>query len=219
MTEVPDRLAVSCPACAPDHETVHEVLSAGGGQVTVRCTDCDHVHKVSPETPATVERDVVISQDGESFTASVEIPDEERLRVGEEFVVDTPEAIMQVRITDLEVGEERRSSAADATEVRTIWTRAVDNVSVNVTLHPRSGDPDDTRSLTVHVPGDVEFTVGETLSLGETSCEVTDVHVRETAIDRYPFEKLGQEGDTVLAKDVKRIYGYEEGSGRAWSAW
>lgn len=219
MNEHPDRIPVACPSCSPDAETVHEVLSAGGGRLTVRCTDCDHVHKVTPAAEREVERSVVVSQDGESFSATVMVPPEERVRVGEEFIVETDEAIMQVRITDLETGEETRVSTADAGEVETFWTRAVDNVSVNVTLHPREGDPDDTRSLTAYLPGDFEFTVGETVTLGEDEFEVTNVHVRETAINRYPFEKLGDEGDTVLAKDVKRVYGYEAGTSRAWSAW
>ena len=219
MSDTPDRIAVPCPSCSPARETVHEVLSSGGGQLTVRCTECDHVHKVQPDTEETVERQVVVSQDGESLTTRVSVPAGERVRVGEEFLVETEEAIMQVRITDLETGEETRQSVADAADVETFWTRAVDNVSVNVTVHPREGDPDETRSLTAYVPGDFEFTIGETVSFGEDEFEVTDIHIRETAIDRYPFEKLGDEGDTVEAKDVKRVYGYEEGTTRAWSAW
>mgnify|MGYP006275480229 FL=1 len=219
MTDQQDRVAVACPSCTPDGETVHEVLSSGGGRLTVRCTECDHVHKVKPDSEERVERAVVVSQDGESLSTTVEVPPEERVRVGEEFIVETEEAIMQVRITDLETGAEQRESAALAEDVETFWTRAVDNVSVDVTVHPRAGDPDETRSLTAYVPGDFEFTVGETVSLGETEFEVTNVHVRETAIDRYPFEKLGEDGDTVLAKDVKRVYGYEEGTQSAWSAW
>ncbi|MFB6086840.1 MAG: HVO_0476 family zinc finger protein [Halodesulfurarchaeum sp.] len=218
MNDHPDRIPVSCPSCSPDRETVHEVLSTGGGRLTVRCTECEHVHKVTPESEREVERSVVVSQDGESFSTTVSVPPEERVRVGEEFIVETEEAIMQVRITDLETGEERVSTA-DAGDIETFWTRAVDNVSVNVTLHPREGDPDDTRSLRAYLPGDFEFTVGETVTLGEDEFEVTNVHVRETAIDRYPFEKLGEDGDSVLAKDIKRVYGYEAGTSRAWSAW
>ena len=219
MNDHPDRIAGRCPSCSPDQETVHEVLSAGGGQLTVRCTECDHVHKVTPETETEVERTVIVSQDGESFSTTVSVPPGERVRVGEEFIVETEEAIMQVRITDLETDAETRVSTADAGEVETFWTRAVDNVSVNITLHPRTGDPDETRSLTAYLPGDYEFTIGETVTLGEDEFEVTNIHVREAAIDRYPFEKLGDDGDTVLAKDVKRLYGYEEGTTRAWSAW
>ncbi|MFB6128411.1 MAG: HVO_0476 family zinc finger protein, partial [Halorhabdus sp.] len=44
MSESSQRVGLPCPACSPDLETVHEVLSTGG-QATVRCTECDHVHK------------------------------------------------------------------------------------------------------------------------------------------------------------------------------
>ncbi len=219
MNEHPDRIPVACPSCSPEVETVHEVVSTGGGRLTVRCTACDYVHKVQPDREDEVERKVIVSQDGNSFSTTVSVPAEEKVRVGEEFIVETEEAIMQVRITGLETGLDTRESTADAKDVETFWTRAVDNVSVDVTLHPREGDPDETRSLTAYLPGDFEFIIGETVSLGEDEFEITNIHVRETAINRYPFEKLGDDGDTVLAKDVKRVYGYEEGSTKAWSAW
>lgn len=219
MSQRSDRVSTTCPSCSPDLETVHERLATGGGQVTVRCTECDHVHKIAVESERTVEREVIVSQDGESFRTTVEAPAAERVRVGEEFIVDTPEAIVQVRITDLEVGPEKRVSAATIEDVETFWTREVDNVSVNVTLHPRDGSQTDTRSVTLHVPGDFEFSVGETLDMQEESFTVTDIHIREAAIDRYPFRKLGKDGDTVEAKDVKRVYGYDETTTKPYSAW
>lgn len=219
MSQRTDQVAVTCPACSPDLETVHEVLSEGGGRETVRCTECDHVHKEPLDSSETVERNVVVSQDGESFTTTVSAPATERVHVGEEFIVETEEAIMQVRVTDIEVGPEKRVPAATVTDVETFWTRAVDNVSVDVTMHPREGSRDLTRSVTLYVPGDFEFVVGETVELGEQAISVTGLHVRETAIDRYPFTKLGDEGDSVEAKDVKRVYGYDETGEVAWSAW
>jgi uncharacterized Zn finger protein len=219
MSQQSDRVAVRCPSCSPDVETVHEVLSTGGGRATVRCSECGHVHKTEVQEERDVERTVIVSQDGESFRTTVSAPAGERVRVGEEFIVETEEAIMQVRVTDIETGPEERVSAADVADVETFWTRAVDNVSVNVTLHPRDGSHDQTRSITVYVPGDFEFTVGESVELADETITVTDIHVRETAIDRYPFEKLGQDGDTVMAKDVKRVYGYDETTVSGWSGW
>ncbi|MFW5903447.1 MAG: HVO_0476 family zinc finger protein [Halolamina sp.] len=218
MSQQQDRVGVPCPSCSPDLETVHEVLSTGGGRATVRCTECDHVHKTAIEQERTVECDVVVSQDGESLSTTVEVPVDERVRVGEEFIVETDEAIMQVRITDLEVGPEQRTSSAMGEEVETFWTRAVDNVSVDITLHPRDGDRDATRSIRAYLPGDYEFVIGETMTLEDEEFTVTDIHVREPATERYPFPKLGEDGDTVEAKDVKRVYGYDESSD-AWSAW
>jgi uncharacterized Zn finger protein len=212
-----EHLPFECPSCSPDLETVHEVLTTGGGNATVQCTECGHVHKESTTEERTVELEVVVSQDGESFTGSAEFDPEETVYEGDEFIVETEETIAQVRVTSIEVGPEDRTTRADAEDIETVWTRAVDNVSVDVTVHPKEGD-EGSRSLTVHVPGDYEFVVGETQEFGDETVAVTGIHVRESAIESYKFPKLGEDGDTVFAKDVKRVYGDDESS-TAWSAW
>jgi uncharacterized Zn finger protein len=217
MSETAERVAVTCPSCSPDVETVHEVLTDGSGQSTVRCTECSHVHKTKIEREEEIERDVVVSQDGESFTATVEAPPEETVATGEEFVLETPEAIMVVRITDLQLGEERRTDEAEVEDVETFWTRAVDNVRVNVTVNPTDGNRDDSRSVKIDVPGDKEFEVGTIEEFGDEEFEVKSIAVRDDA-SGYDFNPLSEEGDSAVAKDVKRLYGDDESSS-AWSAW
>ena len=214
MSETSGRVATPCPACSPEVETVHELLNAGG-QATVRCTDCGHVHKTAIQDEAEIERSVVVSQSGESFTATVEGPPDERIGVGEEFVLDTEEALVVVRITDIQVGTEQRTEAARMEDVETIWTRAIDNVTVNVSLHPDSGD--ETRGIEVQVPGDYEFEVGATEELADEEFTIEGIHIRESAVG-YPTGKLDERGDVVEAKDVKRVYARDESSS-AWSAW
>jgi uncharacterized Zn finger protein len=214
--EAGDRVALACPSCSADEPTVHEVLKPGG-QVTVRCTACGHVHKERYDPPREVDVDVVVSQAGESLTTTVEAPADESVAVGEEFVVDTSEAIMQVRITAVELDGDRRVDEARIADVGTLWTRAVDNVSVNVTVHPNDGRNDASRSVSVSVPGDHEFVVGETASFGDEEFEITGIQVRGDAPD-YRFEKLDHDGDAVFAKDTKRVYGRDVTSA-AWSAW
>lgn len=211
-----ERVAATCPSCSPGMETVHEVLSPGG-QVTVRCTECGHVHKTRIEEERREEVDVVVSQDGESFTAREAVPVEETLAVGEEFVLDAEEALMTVRITSLQLPEERRVEEATAGDVVTIWTRAVDNVAVNVTVHPTDGNRDASRNVKLHVPGDHEFVVGAEQEFGDEAFEVEGVHVTEDAVG-YDHEKLDVDGDAVFAKDAKRVYGRDTTS-TAWSAW
>jgi uncharacterized Zn finger protein len=211
-----DRVALACPSCTPTATTVHEVLKPGG-HVTVRCTDCGHVHKERYDPPREVAVDVVVSQGDESLTTTVDVPAGETLARGEEFVVDTPEAIMQVRITAVELDGDQRVEEADVADVATLWTRAVDNVRVNVTVHPNDGRRDESRSVTVSVPGDHEFVVGETAEFADEEFEITGVQVRDDAPE-YRFEKLDHEGDSVFAKDVKRVYGRDVTSA-AWSAW
>lgn len=216
MSDTAERVAVVCPSCSPDLETVHEVLKPGG-QATVRCTECDHVHKTKIEEETTEEIDVVVSQEGESFTAKANVPVEENLAVGEEFVLETDEAIFVVRITSLEQEDDRRVEESLAPDVETIWTRAVDNVSVNVTIHPNDGRRDNSRSVKVSIPGDYEFVVGETEELADEEFTIDGILVTDDA-SGYDHDRLDFDGDAVLAKDVKRIYAEDEGS-TAWSAW
>ncbi|MFB6096198.1 MAG: HVO_0476 family zinc finger protein [Haloferacaceae archaeon] len=219
MSEPAERIAAVCPSCGDSEETVHEVLAPGnGGHATVRCTECGHTHKVPVEEESTVEVDVVVSQDGESFTARTEIPPTEWLEVGDEFIVDTPEAIMQVRITSLGVGDERRDESSRADYVNTIWTRAVDNVTVPVTIHPKDGNRDESRSVTLSVPGDEELVVGEEVEVGGDEFVIQGLQVRDDAAEGYRFEKFDKDGDMVFAKDLKRIYGRDTTT-TAWSAW
>ena len=215
MTDQTERVAVVCPACSQHTETVHEVLSPGG-QATLRCTECDHVHKEQLPDEQTMTKDVVVSQDGESFSASTEAPIDETIAVGEEFLLETDEAILTVRITSLELAEGRTDEAV-VEDVKTIWTRAVGNVSVNVTAHPKSGEHDKTRSFTLQVPGDYEFTVDETEELSDEEFTIEGILIRDDATG-YEHEKLDFGGDMAMAKDINRLYVRDE-STTAWSAW
>jgi uncharacterized Zn finger protein len=218
MNETTDRIGVTCPSCSPGAPIAHEVLSPGG-QATVRCTDCDHVHKTEIPRTETRPTKVIVSQDGDSTMTSVEVPVDEDLAVGEEFIVETDAAILTVRITSLEVGTEQRAESAPAGEVEAIWSRVVDNVRTDVTMHPADGRHDATRSLEMYVPGDYEFVVGEQEQAGDDSFEVTGLQVREDA-HGYGFDKLDHEGDMAFAKDIKRVYASEVAGPRtAWSGW
>ena len=212
------RVAVRCPSCSPGAETAHEVLNRGG-QATVRCGDCSHVHKTAIGTESTVERRVIVSQDDESDEAFVEMPPDEELSTGEEFLVETDAAILTARITSIETTDGARVEAATATEVRTLWTRAVGNVAVNLTLHPKDGGHDETRSVKIRVPGDEEFVVGETHEYGDEEFTVERLLVREDAVG-YDREGYDFGGDGALAKDLKRVYARDEDArSRAWSGW
>jgi len=207
----PARVGATCPSCSPAAATEHEVLSPGG-QYTVRCTDCDHVHKTRIDD-STVRRDVIVSQDGDSIATDVAVPPAEPLAVGDEFVVESDAGVFVVRVTSLEVGAEQRAETAPAEEVRTVWTRDVGNVTVDATVHPPAGGPhDETRSVDLHVPGDEEFVVGERTSLGDVDAEVEQIRLRETATG-YDHYQLGRPGDAALAKDVLRLYARDRSDG------
>lgn len=212
------RVAVRCPSCSPSTETPHEVLNRGGG-VTVRCIECSHVHKTTIDEEATVDRRVVVSQGEESIETRVDIPPEERLVVGDEFLVETEEAILTARITSLEKNDGSRADGADADDVKTIWARAVGNVEVNLTLHPKEGSGEETRSVRIQVPGDESFVVGATHEYGGEQFTVERIMVTDDATE-YERDDYDRDNDSVLAKDIKRLYARDEDSkARAWSGW
>ena len=212
------RVAVRCPSCSPAAETAHEVLNQGG-QATVRCSECSRVHKTTIEEQTVVERRVIVSQDDESIDARIDIPPNETLAVGDEFLVETDEAILTARITSLEGTEGGRTEEAQASDIKTLWTRAVGNVSANLTLHPKEGTYDETRSMRIQVPGDEEFAVGASHEYGGEKFTVERILVRDDATG-YDREGYDFEGDTVFAKDVKRLYARDENAKtRAWSGW
>ncbi|MFB6138203.1 MAG: HVO_0476 family zinc finger protein [Halobacteriaceae archaeon] len=211
-----ERVGLPCPSCAPDAAVAHEVLAEGGGYATLRCTECDHVHKEQLPEAEPVERQVVVSQDGESFSATVEAPRGETIERGEEFVLETDEAIMEVRITDLQLDAEERTPRATVEDVETIWTRAVGNVAVPVTVNP-GGDASESESETVYLPGDHEFVVGAQTTLADRTVTVTHLAIREDARG-YEFAKLDHDGDSALAKDVKRVYARAAGGSDTWQS-
>ncbi|WP_410765694.1 HVO_0476 family zinc finger protein [Haloferax sp. DFSO60] len=218
LPDAGERVPLSCPTCSPSDPTVHEVLKPGGHS-TVRCTECGHVHKEKIEVPDEIDMDVVVSQDGSSVSTTVSAPKEATIEMGDEFIVDTPEAIQLVRITGIQVGPEQRVEEALVKDIKTVWTRVVDNVKVNVTIHPKEGDGynEETRSITVNVPGDYEFVVGESEQFGDEEVKVEGLVVRADAPE-YRHGKLDHPGDMVYAKDAKRVYTRDESSS-AWSAW
>ena len=219
MSQRSERVPLPCPSCSPTEGTVHEILKPGG-QTTVRCTECGHVHKEKIEMPDEVTIDVVVSQDGDSYKATLDAAAEEEIQEGDEFVVETEQAIQQVRVTSIEIGPERRTDQAEMSEVETVWSRVVDNVGVNVTIHPKEGDGqnEQSRSIKAFVPGDFEFTVGEVCEFGDDEFEVDSVQLRDEIADDYRHKKLDHEGDTGFAKDIKRVFGRDTKT-TAWSAW
>lgn len=185
-----------CPACGA--VAPHAVLK-DGGQATVRCEDCGHVHKARLEEPDEVERRVVVSQGGEDLVVHLGMPADQTIHVGEEFVVDADEAVVGVEVTSLEIereGDNDRVDRATAEEVDTVWTVAVDNVAVPVTLHRDEGTSE---GHEITVPGDYTFVVGD-----EETVEGVEATVSAFMTDRG--DRFRYEGDDVEARNVKRLY-------------
>lgn len=118
------------------------------------------------------------------------------LRKGDELVVDdeaTGEAY-PVKITSLEVGD-KRLSVASADEIKTLWARAVEEVVVKISVSRR----ETTESMELHVPGEREFVVGETVGVNGRELKIKRIKIRDGGFK-------SRKGAAVKAKDVRRIY-------------
>ena len=198
MSEQHERVAAVCPSCSPDAETVHEVLKPGG-QATVRCTECSHVHKTTIEREREVPLDVVVSQDGESFPATVDAPAEEQIAVGEEFIVDTEEAIL-TRLSDGVVAF--RNSCPHWTDVR--LDRGSGALVREDELVCQKHGATFERETGVCDFGPCE---GAILDQIDVTAENGDVYLTD---DDYEFDSRGSDGD----RDLSSGFGWVDSSPR-----
>lgn len=211
------QVAVACPACSPEDDVVHELIKPDT-HATVRCVTCDHVHKVAIETSPTISIRTVVSHGQESERVTAEVPRDETIAVGEEFVTEVDGAPIGVRITSLELEDGERVESTPAAAVRTIWTRAVDNVTVPATIHPPNGEQAGTESETYELPGDESLTVGENVPFTDETLRITGLVLRDDARG-YSARKLDRNGRSANAKDVKRMYARRRGGDTWRSAW
>lgn len=205
----PEEVATQCPAGSTDEPTLHTVLKPGG-QATVRCQECGHVHKVRLSEPGTTPLTVIVSQEGESLSTTIERTADDTLSVGDEFIVEADEGIFTVETTALELGDESRPAEAPAAAIQTVWTRAIGNVTVPVTVHPQAGTGhrQDSYSAPLRVPGEYTVTVGAEETVDDTTVTIEGIHRRETADNDE--RKLDAPGESAPAKDIERIYARDQ---------
>lgn len=173
-----------------------------GQSPVVRCQVCGQVHAAKIEVPKPVNVKVIVSRRDLSVTCKTELDPEIVLYVDDDIIVDDEETgmVCPVIITSIEAGEKRVQSAI-ATEISTIWGRAIDEVVVKFSA--QSGT-EKTEVLEKRVPGDYEFTVGEEEKVGNIPLIINKIKVRDGLF-------RSRKGDVVLAKYVKRIFARKKG--------
>ncbi|MFW5638614.1 MAG: HVO_0476 family zinc finger protein [Methanoculleus sp.] len=191
-----------CPACGVECD--HQILREGA-ELVVQCTECGRIHRVSrPPEPRILTIRAIVSRETESKVCSVEAFDDEVVALGDHIVAECEDEVIGVEITGIEVGE-RRARRAKAGEVTTLWTRGIDQVVVRASVH--SGRT--TIPLYQTAEGEDEFVVGEVYSFGGRRIRVSHIKLRDGPVIR-------KEGWKTVARRIKRIYGYLEGSPRRW---
>ncbi|HIE32201.1 MAG TPA: hypothetical protein EYP67_07480 [Methanosarcinales archaeon] len=186
-----------CPACAS--KELHDVLKRRGSYRLVRCIECGSVHNIASTAMAarqTTSVAIIVSRGEISERYSIELPSDHEVCTGDELLVDDPSAdeVHLVEVASIESYRRRVPSAA-AADIDTIWSRAIDKVSVKVAIH----DGTRTRSIRLEEYGDREFTVGGIEEISGGKFRITRIKTRERGFRKY-------KGDVVCAKDVKRLF-------------
>ncbi len=185
----------SCPDCGSEAVTVlHEANpDASTTDATLECEDCERVFKdtVSKVTETTV--DAVVSDDDESWPATVDVPPEERIRIGDELHGDGHRLL----VTGLELDDGRRVKSATPDLLGTVWCKVFDTVTVKVAVN--QGHKTWKGELTVKP--EEPFFVGDIITLARNDVEI---HAIKT-------DAGIQHRGSAEARDIKRLYAKGEG--------
>jgi len=159
----------------------------------MRCADCGTTHPIQKERERLANVRVIVNRDGLSQPYNVNLPAEDDLRVGGELLVDDQaKDVVLAEITSLET--DRRVETATAREVKTVWARAVDNVTLKVSVYNNGV----TRPLSTQASGKDVFERGEVLEMDGIRFQVIKIKLRGEGF-----------ADRAEAKDIVRVWGRE----------
>jgi uncharacterized Zn finger protein len=178
-----------CEVCG--EETPHKLIREKNH--LYRCEECGNYANFPPEKEITIN--AIISFEGESERGRVRLKESEEVGKGDELIVETESGFRIGEVTSIELTNSRRSEGAEAKEIRAIWLRDTGEVGVRISLHKRAI----TTPLTIYVPGETEFRVGEELEFGNKRYRITKIKPRNGGV-------VDRKGESIKAKNIKRIY-------------
>jgi uncharacterized Zn finger protein len=183
----------TCPHCGG--EGLEEIRQAHGSRL-LKCLSCGAVSRAPlREAPKILAVKTIVSREGDSKVCTTELPEDEIVALGDQLAAECGEEVIGVEIAGIETGE-RRVGKAKAGDVSTLWTRAIEEVTVHISVH----DGRKTIPLLLKSPGEETFEVGDEKKIGKTRFRITQIKLRDGAL-------LRKEGWRTVAKKIKRIYG------------
>ncbi|HOJ97639.1 MAG TPA: HVO_0476 family zinc finger protein [Methanospirillum sp.] len=190
-----DLIDAYCATCK--EETEQEVLSEARDLI-IRCTVCGLTsRRPLPPEPEPIYVKTIVSREAESYVGRAELMKGEIVSVGDHIVAERDDGeVAGVEIMSLEVGDKRVTKAA-AEEIDTIWSRAIDEVIVRISVH----DGKKTIPLYVACEGDERFTIDEIVSIDRIRARIDHICLRNGMIQR-------RKGKYEVANRIKRIYAY-----------
>lgn len=187
-------ITVSCPECKD--ETEHEVV-AESRDLLVRCTVCGHHQRIRKEREhAVLHIRTIVSREGMSQVCSIELLKEDKCTVEDHMVAECGDDAIGVEITAIECGE-KRVRRAKASDITTLWTRAIESVVVKISIH----DGWKTIPLYLECDGEQPFIIGEKYTVSGKRFTLSHLKLRDGPLMR-------KEGWKTVARRVKRAYGY-----------
>lgn len=190
-----DLVDIYCTTCK--EETEQEVLSESRDLIT-RCTVCGLTsRRPLPPEPEPVFVKTIVSREAESYVGKAELMKGEVVEVGDYIVAERDDGEgAGVEIMSLEVGD-KRVQKATAEEIDTIWSRAIDEVIVRISVH----EGKKTIPMYVACDGDDRFTIDEIVSIDRVRARIDHICLRNGIIQR-------RKGKYEIANRIKRIYAY-----------
>ncbi|MDD3574167.1 HVO_0476 family zinc finger protein [Methanospirillum sp.] len=190
-----DLVDAYCATCK--EETEQKVLSESRDLILC-CTVCGLTsRRPLPPEPEPVYVKTIVSREAESYVGKAELMKGEVVRVGDYIVAERDDGEgAGVEIMSLEVGDKRIEKAV-AEEINTIWSRAIDEVIVRISVH----DGKKTIPIYVACDGDDRFTVDEIVSIDRVRARIDHICLRNGMTQR-------RKGKYELANRIKRVYAY-----------
>ncbi|AGK61224.1 putative archaeal Zn-finger protein [Archaeoglobus sulfaticallidus PM70-1] len=158
-----------------------------------KCEECGNYVTITPEKEIVVN--AIISSEGESERGKVRLKEGENVEKGDELVVEVEEGFKIGEVTSIELEDGKRIDLSPSDKIKTVWLRDIGEVGVKFSLHKRAI----TTPVTLYMPGETEIRVGEDIDIENKRFRITKIKTRDGRL-------YGREGDTVMAKDVKRVY-------------
>lgn len=186
-----ENIETICPSCSPDDPVPHTVLK-GKINVILQCDKCMSVHK--EKKPKNYLIRVIVNKGKESIHTKAMLSG--IIRKEDELLIDdekTGEAFL-VKVTSIEMGD-KRPDEADAKDIKTIWSRAIDEAIVKFAISHR----ETTESVSMRVPGDREFVIGDKVEVNNRKLKIIRIKIRDGGFK-------SRKGVAVFAKNIKRIY-------------
>ncbi len=172
-----------------------EVSHTEIGKGLFKCVECGTVRTVALTAAKPLKVKLIISELDRSRIGYIELRKNEPVKTGDEFAVEDGDEVCTVKITAIEAKNGKRAKAAKGEEIACLWGKIVSEINLKFAVQEKG----ETRSFAIKVPGDREFSVGGEEKIGGEALEITAIKIREGRMKR-------REGDTVLAKDIKRVF-------------